>query len=188
MWSLQLADLAVKIHGERAKFIDLFTPVFLKHYAAISGNAEDVQIKYRSDLAEGNFTEVLKANEEKDRRSSYTNVGTHKDDLRLKIAGHPLKKFGSQGQQKTYLIALKLAQFDLIKETTKRVPILLLDDIFDKIDDVRVQHLMKLVTDHRFGQIFITDTHAERISNIFREISESVKIFDVSGGKVNEKN
>jgi len=188
VWSLQLADLAVKIHGERAKFIDLFTPVFLKHYAAISGNAEDVQIKYRSDLAEGNFTEVLKANEEKDRRSSYTNVGTHKDDLRLKIAGHPLKKFGSQGQQKTYLIALKLAQFDLIKETTKRLPILLLDDIFDKIDDVRVQHLMKLVTDHRFGQIFITDTHAERISNIFREISESVKIFDVSGGKVNEKN
>ncbi len=185
VWSMQLADLAEKIFTERQRFITMFEPVFLKHYAAISGQAEEVQIRYRSDLASVNFTEVLKASEEKDRRSSYTNVGTHKDDLRLKIGGHPLKKFGSQGQQKTYLIALKLAQFDLIKETTGRVPILLLDDIFDKIDDVRVQHLMKLVSDHNFGQIFITDTHADRIAGIFAGICDSAKVFYVNEGKVN---
>jgi DNA replication and repair protein RecF len=185
VWSMQLVDLAEKIYAERSRFIDLFLPVFLKHYRAISGNAEEVQIRYRSDLSEGSFTEILKAGEDKDRRSSYTNFGTHKDDLRLKIGGHPLKKFGSQGQQKTYLIAPKLAQFDLIKETTGRVPILLLDDIFDKIDDVRVQHLMQLVSDHNFGQIFITDTHSDRIAEIFKGISSSTKIFYVSGGKVN---
>lgn len=187
VWNIQLVDLAEKIHAERRKFVDAFEPVFLGHYAAISGNAEDVKIHYSSHLNQGNFAQVLDQSQEKDRRTQYTNVGTHKDDLKFGISGgHPLKKFGSQGQQKTFLIALKLAQFDLVKEATGRVPILLLDDIFDKIDDVRVQHLMKLVSDHNFGQIFITDTHAERIERIFEEITENVKVFHIKNGEVHE--
>lgn len=186
IWSAQLVESARKINAGRSVFIERFEPVFQKHYAAISGNAETVSLNYKSDLSEGNFTEVLSSSLEKDRRSSYTNVGTHKDDLRFRIDGHGLKKFGSQGQQKTFLIALKLAQFDLIKEATTRVPVLLLDDIFDKIDDVRVKHLMQLVSDHNFGQIFITDTHSDRIADIFEGISESVKVFEVNKGEVYE--
>jgi DNA replication and repair protein RecF len=186
VWSMQLCDLAEKIFAERQQFISGFTPVFLAHYNAISGGGEDVGVRYRSDLDGGDFAETLKQSLEKDRRTSYTNVGIHKDDLRLTIDGHPLKKFGSQGQQKTFLIALKLAQFDLIKQATDRMPVLLLDDIFDKIDDVRVQHLMHLVNDHNFGQIFITDTDAGRVREIFSGIAHSVKVFDVTKGEVHE--
>ncbi|MCA1751017.1 MAG: DNA replication/repair protein RecF [Cryomorphaceae bacterium] len=186
VWSMQLCDLAEKIFAERQQFIAEFTPVFLAHYNAISGGGEEVGVRYRSDLDGGDFAETLAQSLEKDRRTSYTNVGIHKDDLRLTIDGHPLKKFGSQGQQKTFLIALKLAQFDLVKQATGRMPVLLLDDIFDKIDDVRVQHLMHLVNDHNFGQIFITDTHAGRVREIFSGIARSVKVFDVKKGEVHE--
>lgn len=186
VWSIQLAETAERIHAERKKFVESFEPIFQEHYDAISGKAEEVDIRYRSHLNEGNFKEVLNESLEKDRRSHYTNVGSHKDDLKFGIGGgHPLKKFGSQGQQKTFLIALKLAQFDLVKEVTGKVPVLLLDDIFDKIDDVRVQHLMQLVSDHNFGQIFITDTHSERIERIFEEITDSVKVFHIEKGEVN---
>src|SRR5690554_2338520 len=186
VWTMQLVEVAIRIHRERKRFIDEFALVFLSHYAAISGKAEDVTLEYKSDLDDGDFANTIANSLEKDRRNSYTNVGTHKDDLKFNIGGHPLKKFGSQGQQKTYLISLKLAQFDLIKAATGRIPILLLDDIFDKIDDVRVQHLMKLVGDHNFGQIFITDTHSERIADIFEGISQSAKIFAIKQGEVYE--
>ncbi len=183
---MQLVDLAKRIFAERQKFVNFFEPIFQEHYAAISGKAEEVDIRYKSHLSEGDFTEVLKESLDRDRRTHYSNVGAHKDDLKFGIGGgHPLKKFGSQGQQKTFLIALKLAQFDLVKEVTNKVPVLLLDDIFDKIDDVRVQHLMQLVSDHNFGQIFITDTHSERIERIFEEITDSVKVFHIEKGEVN---
>ncbi len=186
VWNDQLINIAGRIHDVRAGFVSEFEPVFQEHYAAISGQAENVSIRYASHLNEGDFSEVLGASLDKDRRTQYTNVGVHKDDLKFGIhEDHPLKKFGSQGQQKTFLIALKLAQFDLVKKATGRIPILLLDDIFDKIDDVRVQHLMKLVSDHNFGQIFITDTHSERIERIFEEITESVKVFHIEKGAVN---
>ncbi len=187
VWDEQLCALAEAIHDRRKSFVSRFKPIFLSHYQAIGGNTEQVDMDYKSHLSEGDFPETLSASLEKDRRSSYSNVGVHKDDIKFLIDGvHPLKKFGSQGQQKTYLIALKLAQFDLIKESTGKVPILLLDDIFDKIDDVRVQHLMKLVSDHNFGQIFITDTHADRIADIFSGISDTTKIFEVKEGEVYE--
>ena len=106
----------------------------------------------------------------------YTSVGTHKDDLSFEIDEHPIKKFGSQGQQKSFLIALKLAQFDFIKKQSKVNPILLLDDIFDKLDEQRVEHIIKLVDDQNFGQLFISDTHADRTENIVKRISQSYKI------------
>jgi DNA replication and repair protein RecF len=184
VWSLQLQQLAEIIFAERQRFVEEFSPVFMSHYEAISGGGEEVGMRYKSDLDAGNFGETLAQSLDKDRRTSYTNVGVHKDDLKLSIGGHPLKKFGSQGQQKTFLIALKLAQFDLVKRATGRMPVLLLDDIFDKIDDVRVQHLMHLVNDHNFGQIFITDTHAGRVHDIFSATAESVKVFDIKMGEV----
>ncbi len=184
VWNIQLCELAQRIHTERSSFIADFSPIFEHHYAAISGGAEEVGIRYKSDLEAADFAEALAQSLEKDRRSQYTTVGTHKDDLKFHIGGHPLKKFGSQGQQKTFLIALKLAQFDLIKSATGKVPVLLLDDIFDKIDDVRVQHLMHLVNGGNFGQIFITDTHAMRIHDIFSSNAESVRVFEVNNGKV----
>jgi len=106
----------------------------------------------------------------------YTSVGVHKDDLIFEIEGHPIKKFGSQGQQKSFLIALKLAQFDFIKKQSQVNPILLLDDIFDKLDEKRVEHIIQLVDDHNFGQLFISDTHAERTENVVKKISQSYKI------------
>ncbi|MFN2429474.1 MAG: DNA replication/repair protein RecF, partial [Cryomorphaceae bacterium] len=186
LWSGQLVELARKIFEERRAFVEVFEPVFKSHYAAISGNSEEVSIVYASHAGDGDFAKTLAESEERDRRTSYTNVGTHKDDLKFLINGYPLKKFGSQGQQKTFLIALKLAQFDIVRSATDKTPVLLLDDIFDKIDDVRVQHLMKLVSDHNFGQIFITDTHAERISDIFNGITESKKVFNVKEGAIDE--
>lgn len=186
VWTVQLVDTAKRIYYVRKEFLAQFEPVFLQHYNAISGKAEMVSLVYDSDLDKDDLANIMTANLEKDRRTSYTNAGIHKDDLKFEIAGHPLKKFGSQGQQKTYLIALKLAQFDLVKAATKKTPILLLDDIFDKIDDVRVQHLMKLVADHNFGQIFITDTHADRVADIFEGISETAKIFTINKGNIYE--
>ncbi len=186
IWSAELISLAEKLFAERQKFVALLRPVFQKHYSAISGQAEQVEIQYRSDLEDDNFSTLLEQHTDKDRRTSYTNLGAHKDDLKFRIDGHPLKKFGSQGQQKTFLIALKLAQFDLIREITGKIPLLLLDDIFDKIDDVRVQHLMKLVGEGNFGQLFITDTNAERIASIFERISGSLRIFEVNKGEVYE--
>lgn len=184
VWDSQLVDRAVAIHRERRRFIEKFNPIFEDHYRAISGGEESVSLSYRSHLNEGEFAQTLKESQDKDRRTQYTNVGTHKDDLRFKIEGHPLKKFGSQGQQKTFLIALKLAQFDLVKAATDKTPVLLLDDIFDKIDDRRVQHLMNLVSDGRFGQIFITDTHSHRVAEIFADISESARLFHIEKGEV----
>ena len=186
VWSEQLVESARVIHAGREAFIERFEPVFQRHYAAISGGEEQAKLKYRSHLNGEDFEETLAMSLDKDRRTSYTNTGIHKDDLLFRTDGHSLKKFGSQGQQKTFLIALKLAQFDLIRETTSLVPVLLLDDIFDKIDDVRVRHLMNLVSDHNFGQIFITDTHAGRVAEIFEGISESVKVFDIVKGEVYE--
>jgi DNA replication and repair protein RecF len=125
------------------------------------------------------FEEVLHRNLAKDRLVQYTTQGIHRDDLNLSLLGYPLKKAGSQGQQKTFLLALKLAQFDFLKVHTGFTPILLLDDIFDKLDEHRVTALIQLVNDHRFGQIFITDTHPDRTRGIIKRINEEAKIFEV---------
>ena len=134
-------------------------------------------LNYDSKLQQKDLLTLLSESLEKDRILQYTSVGIHKDDLSFEIAGHPIKKFGSQGQQKSFLIALKFAQFHFIKEQAKTTPILLLDDIFDKLDENRVAHIVGLVDNENFGQIFISDTHAERTENIIKNIHQSYKIF-----------
>jgi DNA replication and repair protein RecF len=152
-------------------------PIFLKRYQSISNSKESVTLSYKSQLNENELLVLLEKNAEKDKISQYSNYGIHKDDLNFEIEEHPIKKFGSQGQQKSYLIALKLAQFDFIKAQSKVNPILLMDDIFDKLDEQRVAQIISLVKNEDFGQLFISDTHADRTENVIKKIHQSYKMF-----------
>ncbi|WP_378185061.1 DNA replication/repair protein RecF [Aquimarina sp. W85] len=177
VYDQQLHDLGTRIHEKRKKFLEIFIPIFIERYKAISSGNEQVTLTYQSKLSEHSLLTLLEENLAKDRMLQYTSVGIHKDDLSFEIDQHPIKKFGSQGQQKSFLIALKLAQFDFIKQHSKVNPILLLDDIFDKLDEHRVAHIIALVNDQNFGQLFISDTHAERTEAVVKKISQSYKIF-----------
>lgn len=183
-WDEQLIQLAQKIHAVRRKFISKLVPIFKTYYGYISGGKESVDIRYESHLNEGDFRYLLESVVARDRAVQFTSVGVHKDDLVFLINDVPVKRFASQGQQKSFLIALKLAQFDFIKDVKKIKPILLLDDIFDKLDDTRVARLMELVSNENFGQLFITDTHQERIRSIFKGIGLTIRCFVVEEGAV----
>jgi DNA replication and repair protein RecF len=186
IWDMQMIPLASTIYKKRLQFIERFIPIFQNHYKFICGGKEEVTINYESHLHQRNFADVLKTALEKDLVIQYTSSGIHKDELDFIISGYPVKRFASQGQQKSFLIALKLAQFDFIKEIKKLKPILLLDDIFDKLDDTRVKRLMELVSKDSFGQIFITDTHPERVKGIFDKINVTIQMFNIINGNVQE--
>lgn len=173
----QLTDYGTQIFKKRDAFLNEFIPIFKLRYEAISSGNEVVDLKYDSDLFENDLNTLLKTAINKDKALQYTSVGIHKDDLNFNIAGHPIKKFGSQGQQKSFLIALKLAQFDFIKAQSGVNPILLLDDIFDKLDENRVAQIIKLVDNENFGQLFISDTHAERTENAVKQVHQSYEVF-----------
>lgn len=182
IWNQQLVTLGQKIFQRRIDFLDEFLPMFREYFAFISGGKEQVDIEYLSQLKNADFATLLSEAVEKDRILQYTTVGTHKDDLIFKLESFPLKRFGSQGQQKSFIIALKLAQFEYTKNLKDFKPILLFDDIFDKLDNFRVEQLMKLVSKNSFGQVFITDAHPERIELIFKDISTEMKIFEIKSG------
>jgi len=184
IYNEQLIDLANKIHAKRCEFMQQFNPIFQKYYKSISGSKEKVSLEYKSQLNDRDPGSLLEESLNKDKILQYTTCGTHKDDLLFKIGDFPIKKQGSQGQQKTYLIALKLAQFDFIKNLVGYKPLLLLDDIFDKLDDTRVESIVRLVSEHHFGQIFITDTHKQRTEEIIKKIDDSYKMFDVIDGAI----
>lgn len=175
----QLIELGQNIHQKRIEFIKQFEPIFNKYHAKITDQAEQVQIKYESQLFENDLKDLFQQNLTKDRAVQYTTVGVHKDDLAFEIHNHPIKKFGSQGQQKSFLIALKLAQFDFIKKQSGVAPILLFDDIFDKLDANRVAKIVEMVNDQTFGQLFISDTHADRTEEIVKQTLQSYKIFNI---------
>ena len=186
IWDVQLVEHAIKIHAKRKDFVDKFVPIFQKYYELISGGKEKVNIDYTSHLNEGDFSVKLEKAIERDRILEHTTVGIHKDDLEFLIDGHSLKKYASQGQQKSFLIALKLAQFDFIKSIKNTTPILLLDDIYDRLDDLRIKQLMELVCSNNFGQLFITDTHPTRLANLFKASNVNYKIFSIDSGKAVE--
>ncbi len=188
-WNLQMVKYGTIIYNERDILVNELIPVFNEYYSFISGSKEIVKLDYRSHLKEGSFYEILENAIEKDRILEYSTVGIHKDDLILEMDDHPVKLLGSQGQQKSYLVALKLAKFDYIKRKAGFSPILLLDDIFDKFDAERVEKIIRLVGNHRFGQIFITDTHQNRLQDILTRIDSDYKIFRIGdSGIVEEKN
>lgn len=180
----QLAASGNRIFEKRKLFMESFTEIFNKHYQFLSDDAEQVEMIYESQLLQNDLAALLKRNIEKDRVLERTNAGIHKDDLIFSIHGMPMKKFGSQGQQKSFLIALKLAQYSFLDRQNKFKPILLLDDIFDKLDDQRVTKLMQMISNHDFGQVFITDTNEDRVKNIFNNIGVAIKLFKVKGGEI----
>jgi DNA replication and repair protein RecF len=184
IWDVQLVVLCEKIYSKRKLFIDEFIPVFRHFFQFIAGTDELVDIVYDSQLHSGNFERFLQATISKDRALGYTTAGIHKDDLIFYLKGNSIKKFGSQGQQKSFLIGLKLAQFDLLKKLKAKKPILLLDDIFDKLDILRINRLMELVSMESFGQLFITDSHPERIADVFKAININIRMFTIEGGTV----
>ena len=181
----QLVEAGEIIYKVRNEFASQLVPVFQKYYNFISGNIEKVELVYQSQLDDGNFKELLIKSRDKDRLFKYTTIGPHKDDLILNLFGHNIKKAGSQGQQKTYLVALKFAQFDFIREVSRKLPVLLLDDVFDKFDEQRVKQLIKLVSEDKFGQIFITHTNRERMKKVLEDIHVEHRLFEVKKGKVN---
>ena len=173
----QIIPLGNQIFEKRKNFLAQFVPIFKKYYTEISNGAEDVNLVYQSQLLEKSFDNLLKENLNKDRALQYTSSGIHKDDLNFEITDYPVKKFGSQGQQKSFLIALKLAQFEFLKQKSGAAPILLFDDIFDKLDASRVEKIVTMVNNDVFGQIFISDTHEERTETIVKQTHQSYKIF-----------
>ena len=177
VYDSQLESIGEKIHMKRKMFLNHFIPVFKDKYKSISNNNEDVDIRYKTDLEFDKLSVLLQENIEKDMFLQYTSKGVHKDDLVFNINDYSVKKFGSQGQQKSLLIALKLSQFDFLKSQNKNNPILLLDDIFDKLDKNRVKQIINLVSADDFGQIFISDTDEERTIESIKEINNSNKIF-----------
>ncbi|MDG1174204.1 MAG: DNA replication and repair protein RecF [Flavobacteriales bacterium] len=184
IWNEQLITLGKEVHTKRTEFISEFKIVFTEIYNAISGREEHIKLSYSSQLAETEFKDLLTESLHKEKYLGYTTKGTHKDDFSFEIGGKSLKKFGSQGQQKTYLIALKLAQFKHIESKTESKPILLLDDIYDKLDESRISHLMEQICEGTFGQVFITDTNTERLPKFFKKKKYECFAFEIDEGNL----
>lgn len=180
IYNHQMIELSKPIHEKRKAFMETFLPIFFQRYNSISAGVETVNIRYYSDLNENSLGDLLTQNMERDKVLQYTTSGIHKDDLEFEITGVPIKKFGSQGQQKSFLLALKLAQFDFIKDTARINPIVLLDDIFDKLDQNRVTQTIQLIENETIGQIFISDTHEDRIKAALSSTSSDYEIFNLN--------
>ncbi|MGC9150809.1 MAG: DNA replication/repair protein RecF [Microbacter sp.] len=180
----QMVQSAKFIYAARKDFIEAFIPVFEDRFKAISGRQDEVLLKYRSQLEANDLLQSLRQYRERDRVVGFTTVGVHRDDLEMLLDGYPIKKIGSQGQNKSFLIAMKLAQYDLVSRFSHMNPLLLLDDIFDKLDAERVERLVHLVGGSDFGQIFITDTNRDHLIDILKSTSLEVKYFYVDRGNI----
>lgn len=184
IWEEQMVLHGNYIFGERKQFVERFIPMFQQIYSFISEDKEQVGLVYKSQLDEADLAEKLSKNRERDRLIGFSMNGIHKDELEMSLADHPMKRVGSQGQNKTYLISLKLAQFNFLKQTHGVNPILLLDDIFDKLDEKRVTKIVELVAGDEFGQIFISDTNSKHWEEILPKINQSSQIFEVVDGEI----
>lgn len=185
-YNSQLIQSGTFIHTHRLLFIKEFEVLFKQYYQSISQHHESVELVYESDLTDRTYSILLLEHEQADISAARTTKGIHKDDLDFLIDGRPLKKLGSQGQQKSYIIALKLAQYHYLKTHLTIKPLLLLDDIFEKLDGTRLQLLLQLIAEDNFGQIIISDTHIDRIKAVFNPLQLPVKYFSVENGLINE--
>lgn len=185
----QLVPLGTELSQQRAAFLERFTPIFQRHYQQLADGHEQVSLTYKSQLLETDFSQLLRQNERRDLVMQRTTAGVHRDDFIFLMDGLPLKSYASQGQQKSYAIALKLAQFETL--TTRRLvvagtastkPLLLLDDIFDRLDDKRITRLLELVADETFGQVFLTDTNLTRTDQALANVRGDISRFSVQGG------
>jgi DNA replication and repair protein RecF len=184
IWEDQMALFGNYIYEQRKQFIDEFVPVFQNFYSYISDGNEQISLTYHSQHDEQDIKARMMATRDRDRILGYSTQGIHKDELEMLLENYPIKRVGSQGQNKTYLISLKLAQFDFLKRTHKLSPLLLLDDIFDKLDSQRVKRIVELVSGETFGQIFITDTNREHLDLILQQLGQEASIFRVENGEI----
>jgi DNA replication and repair protein RecF len=180
----QMIPFGEQISATRQAFLKEFEPVFQKQYRFLSESSEEVRIEYKSQLPGQDFAYLLKQNERKDSILQRTSVGPHKDDFVFLMDENSVKHYGSQGQQKSFVIALKLAQFELTAAAKNQKPLLLLDDIFDRLDEKRIAKLLEMVANHTFGQLFITDSHQERTQLFLKDLSEDIRTFWVKNGSV----
>ena len=188
VWEEMMASSGETVYAKRRLFIDEFIPVFQSYYSYISQDQEQVSLSYQSCASQGGLLAQIRESRTKDRIMGFSLKGIHKDDLVMRIGDFPIKREGSQGQNKTYLIALKLAQFEFLKRTgSQTTPLVLLDDIFDKLDALRVEQIVKLVAGDNFGQIFVTDTNRDHLDKILRKIEGDYKLFEVEDGAVTER-
>ncbi len=180
--TLQMESPAAYVHAKRQELAESLSQYTAQYYKELSGNREAVTMRYQSDLNSSTPKEIFQRSQQQDLRFGYTTAGPHRDDMLFFIEGFPIKKVGSQGQQKSFLIALKLAQFQIIKQISGKLPILLLDDLFDKLDMTRVEYLLSLVAGETFGQIFITDSNKVRLKGIVDGFTEDRMYFECEGG------
>jgi DNA replication and repair protein RecF len=181
----QMPGPARLLYERRTAFVQAFEPLFTDLYAVISGSREQVSVAYQSDLARKPLAELFDEARDKDRMLQRTTAGPHRDDLELKMDGQIVKKFASQGQLKSFLLAMRLAQYELLRQEKGISPLLLLDDIFDKLDEQRVRQLIALLIDRAYGQIFITDTQRSRMESVVGSFEGDYAMFEVSDGAVN---
>ena len=184
IWEEQMATYGADIFRKRKEMIARLSSVFETYYATVSGLAEQAALSYESQLEVSDFAEQLRSARQRDKVLGYSSVGIHKDDLKMMLDGYPLKRMGSQGQSKTFLISLKLAQYSFLREHCGSKPILLLDDVFDKLDSLRVERIIQLVSGEDFGQIFMSDTNRNHINEILLAFEGAFKIFNVADGVV----
>jgi len=185
IWEQEMAQHGEALYHKRNAFIEEFIPVFQEIYSSISGNKETVALGYTSHCQRGPLLDVIRRDRAKDRAVGYSLHGIHRDDLEMLLGGYPIRREGSQGQNKTYTLALKLAQFDFLRRTASTTtPLLLLDDIFDKLDAQRVEQIISLVSGPQFGQIFITDTNREHLDRILKCGNFDYRLFAVKAGEV----
>lgn len=181
---MQISEVGDDLFKKREEVLGSLAPIIEKYYSLLSGDKERVKIEYRSKLSESGMLELLQSTFEKDCANQYTTCGIHRDDIKMSIMDYPIRKYGSQGQQKSFIIALKLAQFDIITQHTNKKPILLLDDIFDKLDLGRVEELINIVYSKKFGQIFISDCNKLRLNSVLEKITDNYTIFSVKDSEV----
>jgi DNA replication and repair protein RecF len=182
----QLVCEGETIYNKRIEFITDFIPVFKEYYRNIANIAEPVDLQYDSQLNDASFAQLLADKREKDKWLGYTSIGIHKDDFHFLLGNYLVRKIASQGQSKTYLIALKLAQFNFLRRKSSTLPVLLLDDIFDKLDADRVEQIIQLVLQPEFGQLFITDTNRKYLDEILNGLNHNYKLFQVNEGIIKE--
>lgn len=188
VWEEMMASSGEVVYKKRRQFVDEFVKVFQSYYSYISEDMETVSLEYESHASQGDLLNLFRESRQRDLVMGYTLKGIHKDDLIMRLGGFPIKREGSQGQNKTYLIALKLAQFEFLKCTGSRTtPIVLLDDIFDKLDAHRVEQIVKLVAGDSFGQIFVTDTNRDHLDKILKKIDGDYKLYEVENGNIKER-
>jgi len=186
LWEDEMVREGTKIHERRKSFIEKFIPTFQRFYDFICQSNEKVKLDYKSHLDDADFSSLLKQRRERDKILGYSSAGIHKDDLDMQMDDYSMKRVGSQGQNKTYVVSLKLAQFDFLLQSGTVTPILLLDDVFDKLDSSRVEQIVKLVMGDDFGQIFITDTNREHLDEILRSTNSPYHLYRVDGGNVEQ--